>query len=272
LTLRLPAKEAYEPVEQMVARLRLSTVCQSAHCPNIGECFSRGTATFMILGRRCTRSCRFCVVEKGDPERVDPTESDRVAEAVFDLGLSHAVITSVTRDDLGDGGADQFVKTIAGIRRTCSGTAVEVLVPDFTGSRSAIGSVCHAGPDVFNHNIETVPRLYPGVRPQARFQRSLAVLSMAASHGIPVKSGLMLGLGESTEEINFTLGELRRAGCDYLTIGQYLAPSSNHVPVARYVPPEEFEKWAEISRSLGFKGVSAGPLVRSSYRADEMLT
>jgi lipoic acid synthetase len=252
-------------------RLQLATVCQSAHCPNQGECFDRGSATFMILGTRCTRRCRFCAVDKGIPHAPDAREPKRVARAVQQLGLTHAVITSVTRDDLPDGGAAQFAGTIQQIRQQCPGVSVEVLVPDFNGAIPALDTVCAARPDVFNHNLETVPRLYAKVRPLADYRRSLGILSTAAGRGLMAKSGLMLGLGETKNEIKKTLMDLKYAGCMLLTLGQYLAPSQDHVPVARYVPPQEFEMWAEIARGMGFTSVAAGPLVRSSYRAEEMM-
>jgi len=260
-------------IDQMEERLRqwgLATVCQSAGCPNLGECFERGTATFMILGTQCTRGCRFCAVDHGAPQHVDPEEPERVARAAQELGLEHVVVTSVTRDDLPDGGAGQFTRTIQHIRRRCPNARVEVLVPDFRGSLAALQGVCRAHPDVFNHNVETVARLYPRVRPRARYRRSLGVLEYAARGGLHVKSGLMLGLGETEREIAETLTDLKRTGCRYVTLGQYLAPSTDHAPVARYVTPNDFERWAETARSMGFKGVAAGPLVRSSYRADEM--
>lgn len=250
--------------------LRLATVCQSADCPNIGECFGRGTATFMILGTRCTRRCRFCAVEKGPPEPVDENEPARVARAVRLLGLRHAVVTSVTRDDLPDGGAESFVRTIRQIRRECGGVRVEVLVPDFGGSVKALADICASRPDVFNHNVETVARLYARVRPGAVYRRSLGILSYAAGRGLFVKSGLMLGLGETDGEIRRTLRELKRTGCVALTLGQYLAPSRDHLGVARYLPPEEFDMWADAARKMGFRAVAAGPLVRSSYQADSM--
>jgi lipoyl synthase len=246
-------------------------VCQSAHCPNLGECFGRGTATFMILGSRCTRRCRFCAVGKGPTEEVDEREPDRVAEAVASLGISHAVVTSVTRDDLPDGGAAQFVRTIEAIRNRCPGVTVEVLVPDFQGSPSAVDMVCDARPDVFNHNLETVERLYPDVRPQAKYQRSLDVLEQAARGGLATKSGIMLGLGETHHETLKTIEDLRQTGCWFLTLGQYLSPSKEHLSVARYVTPEEFKQWEATALSMGFKGVAAGPLVRSSYRAERMI-
>ena len=225
----------------------------------------------MILGSRCTRRCQFCAVEKGAPEPVDKNEPVRVARAVRLLGLNHAVVTSVTRDDLPDGGSEQFVRTIRQIRKTCKETCVEVLVPDFNGSVKALQNVCESRPDVFNHNIETMPRLYAGVRPLADYRRSLGILAFASGQGLWVKSGLMLGLGETENEIKNTLTDLKHTGCAALTLGQYLAPSKDHAPVARYVPPREFEMWAETARAMGFKAVSSGPLVRSSYHADAML-
>jgi len=266
-----PDLTAVDRMETKLGNLHLATVCQSAHCPNLGECFGRGTATFMILGTLCTRRCRFCAVEKGIPGPVDENEPVRIARAVQLLGLNHIVVTSVTRDDLPDGGAGQFAKTIRRIRKKCPGVSVELLVPDFNGAIPALNTVCVARPDVFNHNIETVPRLYARVRPRAKYRRSLCVLSYASSQGLFVKSGLMLGFGETENEIKKTLIDLKHNGCVALTLGQYLAPSKDHVPVARYVPPKEFEIWAETARAMGFKSVSSGPLVRSSYRADAML-
>ena len=269
LTIPCPDAERTREMATFLRELDLSTVCQSAHCPNIGECYSKGTATFMILGRNCTRSCRFCAVDKGAPLLIDPLEPERVATAVHKLGLRYAVITSVTRDDLSDGGANHFADTVSAIRRRCPVALIEILVPDFKGVPKAIETVCAANPDMFNHNIETVSRLYPAVRPEAIYDRSLTVLAMAASKGLPVKSGLMLGLGEMQAEITSTLKDLRKTGCAYLTLGQYLSPSKKHHPVSRYVSPDEFEEWRQIAKSIGFKEVAAGPLVRSSYRAEE---
>ena len=269
----LPATDlkALDRMEKRLARLHLATVCQSAHCPNQGECFQQGTATFMILGTRCTRRCRFCAVDKGAPDAPDDGEPKRVAMAVQQLGLTHAVVTSVTRDDLPDGGAGQFARTIQQIRKKCPDVSVEVLVPDFSGAIPALDTVCAARPDVFNHNIETVPRLYARIRPMAEYRRSLGVLSYTAGKGLMVKSGLMLGLGETESEIKKTLIDIKYAGCMSITMGQYLAPSKEHVPVTRYVLPEEFEMWAETARGMGFTTVASGPLVRSSYRAGEMM-
>jgi lipoyl synthase len=268
----LPATDliAVERMEARLANLQLATVCQSAHCPNLGECFSRGSATFMIMGTCCTRRCRFCAVDKGPPAPLDGDEPNRIATAVKRLAITHAVVTSVTRDDLRDGGAGHFAKTIRAIRHQCPGVSVEVLVPDFKGGLQALDTVCAARPDVFNHNIETVPPLYAKVRPMARYRRSLGVLAYAAGRGLMVKSGLMLGLGETEDEIEKTLLDLKHAGTRSITLGQYLAPSKDHVPVARYVPPEEFELWAKTARAMGFTSVASGPLVRSSYRAGEM--
>ncbi|MGD9222915.1 MAG: lipoyl synthase [Desulfobacteraceae bacterium] len=253
-----------------LAGLQLATVCQSAHCPNLGECFAKGTATFMIMGTRCTRRCRFCAVGKGSPAPPDADEPRRIAMAIGRMGVKHAVVTSVTRDDLPDGGAGHFVQTIRQIHRQCPGVSVEVLVPDFGGALSAFDAVCGAGPEIFNHNIETVPRLYAKIRPRADYRRSLGIVSYAASRGAITKSGLMLGLGETQDEIKRVIGDLKKAGCMLLTIGQYLAPSINHAPVARHVPPEEFEMWAKTARDMGFTSVASGPLVRSSYGAGEM--
>ncbi len=260
-------------VGRMVKRLRrlkLATVCQSALCPNIGECFGRGTATFMILGTHCTRGCRFCAVEKGVPLPVDPQEPERVARAAHLMELKHVVVTSVTRDDLPDGGARHFAETIACVRNECPDACVEVLVPDFAGDRTAMKIVCDAGPDVFNHNVETVPRLYSSIRRGASYGRSLYVLCFAAARGMQVKSGLMLGLGETESEVRQVLEDLLEAGCASITIGQYLSPSKQHAPIERYLPPEEFDRWADVARSMGFQSVASAPLVRSSYRADFM--
>ena len=267
-----PDTAAIDQMEGLLTQQHLATVCQSAQCPNLGECFQRGTATFMILGTCCTRACRFCAVDKGRPQAVDPLEPERIAQAARSLGLTYVVITSVTRDDLTDGGAGQFVRVMAQIHERCQGARIEILIPDFKGALAALQKVCDARPDMLNHNIETVSRLYSRVRPGAQYRRSLGILEYAARQGLPVKSGLMLGLGETENEVMKTLIDLKRAGCRYLTLGQYLAPSPDHVPVAHYLPPEEFNRWAETARQMGFSGIAAGPLVRSSYHADEMLT
>ncbi len=250
----------------------LHTVCQEAKCPNIWECFSRKTATFLILGSQCTRNCRFCSITPGVPAPPDPDEPFRVAGTARDLGLTYVVVTSVTRDDLPDGGAMWFARTITEIRRQIPSAGVEVLIPDFKGSVSALHTVLSAGPSVLNHNIETVPRLYQTVRPGANYRRSLDLLTRAAcdTPGIPVKSGIMLGLGETPDEIAQTLRDIHATGCQVLTIGQYLQPTRQHLPVARYVTPEEFEHWRKWGLDVGFTEVYSGPLVRSSYHAREM--
>jgi lipoyl synthase len=267
-----PDERAIDRMETRLARLRLATVCQSAHCPNLGVCFGQGTATFMILGRHCTRRCRFCAVDKGRPEPVDSEEPERVALAARDLGLRHVVVTSVTRDDLADGGAGHFAQTIETLRILCPEATIEVLVPDFQGSVRALGKVVAARPDVFNHNLETVARLYATVRPEAGYRRSLEVLRYAAGYSLTVKSGLMLGLGETPSEIRETLRDLKQSGCRLLTLGQYLAPSRNHLPVGHYLSPAEFDAWGSESLGLGFAAVAAGPLVRSSFRAEALWT
>ena len=273
---KVPASGLAPGVRRLLDELNLHTVCTGARCPNRAECFARGTATFMILGRVCTRSCRFCAVPTGPPGLLRDDEPDAVAQAAAALGLRHVVITSVTRDDLPDGGAGHFARTVLAVRRRLPAAGIEVLAPDFLGRRDAIETVLDAGPNVFNHNLETVARLSPLLRPQASYARSLGVLALAAEGaarlGRPrhVKSGLMLGLGETDAEILAALGDLRRAGCDLLTLGQYLAPSPGHAPVERFVPPEEFEHWRTVAAGLGFAAVAAGPVVRSSYRAETL--
>lgn len=254
----------------LLARLGLPTVCDSARCPNRGECFSHSTATFLILGEICTRRCAFCAVQHGRPEgSADAEEPLRLASAVSQLGLSHVVITSVTRDDLPDGGADHYAKVVQELHWRCSDVTIEVLVPDFLGSEDSLATVLQAGPDILAHNVETVPRLYRTVRHGADYRRSLSLLRRAKfrTPQIIVKSGFMLGLGEKTDEIEGVLQDLVTVGCDMVTIGQYLAPSLAHVPVNRYVPQQEFEHWQEVGVRLGFKSVASGPLVRSSYKA-----
>jgi len=257
--------------DSVISDLRLETVCESAKCPNRTECWAQQTATFMILGNVCTRPCGFCSVPKGKTENVQQDEPERVAEAADRLGLSHVVITSVTRDDLADGGADHFARCIDAVRRR-TGAAVEVLTPDFLGNRQAIERVIGARPDVFNHNTETVPRLYDRVRRNADYRRTLDLLSQVkcTAPAIPTKSGLMLGLGETVEEILEVCADLRQVGCDMLTLGQYLQPSPAHLPVERYVPPDEFDLIGDLVRDLGFRHVASGPFVRSSYHAGEM--
>lgn len=253
---------------------RLSTVCEEARCPNIGACFSKPTATFMILGSRCTRNCGFCSIDSSLPQPPDTEEPERVAHAAFDMGLKYVVITSVTRDDLPDGGAMHFSKTITAVRNLLPNTRIEVLTPDFRGDSGALMTVLTAGPDMFNHNVETVPRLYPAVRPQAVYEQSIRVLRTAkdlAPH-ISTKSGLMVGFGEIFSEVVEVMEDLRLAGCDFLTIGQYLRPSRQNLPVAEYVHPEVFDKYREAGLNLGFKAVASAPLVRSSMNAEEMFS
>ena len=265
-------REAAE-VKEMLKRLSLHTVCEEAACPNIMECFGRRTAALMILGRVCTRNCTFCNVTKGTADPVDPLEPQNAAEAAADLNLKHVVITSVTRDDLPDGGAAQFAACIREIKRRSPQMTVEVLIPDLQGNKEALSIVLDACPDILNHNIETVPRLYPQVRPMARYARSLALLSRAKAinPAVITKSGIMLGLGEMRDEVLSALQDLRSAGCEVLTIGQYLAPTSAHYPVVEYVPPEEFDFLRQQGEAMGFRYVASAPLVRSSYLADQAL-
>ncbi|MBP2665155.1 MAG: lipoate synthase [Firmicutes bacterium] len=268
---RIPAGGGMEKVQDLMEELRLHTVCQSASCPNQGECFHSGTATFLILGGVCTRGCRFCGVPKGQTVTVDPEEPANLAFAVKKLGLKHAVVTSVTRDDLLDGGAEQFAACIRAIRAMCSCTTVEVLTPDFAGNVEALRIVLEELPEVFNHNVETVPRLYSTVRPQANYRQSLEVLRQAAQAGIKrVKSGLMLGLGETEAEVFDVFQDLLSVGVNCLTVGQYLRPSREHLPVVDYVHPNQFKKLAEEAHQRGFIHVASGPLVRSSYHAGEV--
>src|SRR3954454_7037772 len=270
--LRAPAPVGanYRELKELVTRLQLHTVCESAACPNVGECWNRRTATFMILGNVCTRRCGFCAVQKGAPLPVDHDEPARVAEACAVLGLKYAVVTSVNRDDQKDGGAQIFAMTIRAIRDRIAGCRVEVLVPDFQGNYAAMEIVMEAAPDVLNHNIETVPRLYRQVRLGARYERSLEMLQYAKKlrPNIPTKSGMMLGLGETTEEVKSVMRDLAAHGVDFFTLGQYLRPSPKHLPILRYVPVEEFEMLRREGYSMGFTHVEAGPLVRSSYHAD----
>lgn len=269
LKVRLPTGESYQRVKALVDEHDLHTVCESAACPNRGECWSRGTATFMILGNICTRSCGFCNVITGRPTELDLDEPKRVAEAVARLKLKYAVITSVNRDELKDGGASVWAETIKETKRLSPETQVEVLIPDFCGNWDALNTVLDAGPDVLNHNIETVPRLYLQVRPQGRFERSLELLARAKKRGFVTKSGLMMGLGESDDEVIEVLKEWRKVECDLITLGQYMQPTAKHLPVDRWVEPETFKRINEIGMSMGFRNVFAGPLVRSSYHADE---
>jgi lipoic acid synthetase len=274
--LRAPAPVGanYRELKSLIERLRLHTVCESAACPNVGECWNQRTATFMILGNVCTRRCGFCAVQKGAPLPVDYDEPARVAEAVAAMGLRFAVITSVNRDDRKDGGAELFAMVIRAIRERVPGCGVEVLIPDFQGNLEAVETVMHASPDVLNHNTETVPRLYRQVRLGARYERSLGVLAHAKKLAArtPVKSGLMLGLGESADEVLQTMRDLRAQGVDILTLGQYLRPSPKHLPIVRYVPPAEFDDFRREGYAMGFGHVEAGPLVRSSYHASDAAT
>lgn len=266
---RAPQGPEYERLKGLMRGLELHTVCEEARCPNLGECWSRGTATFMILGEVCTRACGFCAVKTGLPgSPPDPDEPRRVGEAVARMGLRHAVVTSVNRDDQPDGGAAVFAATIAEIRARVPGCAVEVLIPDFKGRWDALQRVLDARPDVLNHNVETVPRLYRTVRAGASFPRSLELLRRAKDQGLLTKSGIMLGLGEEPREVEQTIREIRVAGADVLTIGQYLRPSPQHLPVLRYYAPEEFDELRAFALGLGYAHVESGPLVRSSYHAD----
>ena len=268
---RIPprAEDAVASMENLLDRFGLHTVCQEARCPNLAECFGQGTATLMILGDACSRGCRFCAVQTGKPTTVDPGEPERVAEAAARLGLKHLVVTSVTRDDLPDGGAGHFAATVRAVRRRSPEMVVEVLIPDFAGSKDALETVLVAGPNILNHNLETVSRLYPRVRPGADYRRSLGVLSWAKIRAprVVTKSGLMLGLGETVAEVFRSFYDLRQARCDLLTLGQYLQPTDCQLPVDRFVPPDEFAGYRARAESLGFRGVAAGPLVRSSHRA-----
>jgi len=268
---RVPSSEQMKQVKEVLAGLRLTTVCQEARCPNLGECFAAGTATFMILGDICCRGCTFCAVKKGKPLPPDPDEPRRVAEAAARMGLRHVVVTSVTRDDLPDGGSGHFALTVRAIHERCR-AAVEVLTPDFQGRNEDIDRVLAAGPEVFNHNVETVPRLYPEVRPQADYERSLRVLKRARHGGkrLLIKSGIMVGLGEREDELVAVFGDLAEAGCQMLTIGQYLPPSPAHHRVVEFVEPERFRLLKEHALRMGFKAVASGPFVRSSYKAEEM--
>lgn len=266
---RLPGGPVYAEVRGIVESQKLHTVCQSANCPNMGECWAHGTATFMILGNVCTRSCGFCAVATGLPTELDRDEPRRVADAVRLMKLRHCVITSVNRDELADGGAGIWAETIRAVKSASPGITLETLTGDFKGDRSLLRVVLEAGPDVYNHNLETVERMSRAVRPQASYQRSLRILSWAAEGGAITKSGLMLGIGERREEIETSLRMLRDAGVRILTLGQYLRPGAPYLPVDRWVTPDEFAQWKEFALSLGFDSVASGPMVRSSYHADE---
>jgi lipoyl synthase len=273
LKVSLPGGEQYMDIKRQLRRSKLHTICEEARCPNLSECFGRGTATFLILGDICTRDCRYCHVTHGVPQKVDEKEPQLIAESVQSLGLSYVVITSVTRDDLLDGGASFFSETIRSIRKIVPSCNIEVLIPDFKGNFSDIQVVLDAGPDVLNHNIEVVERLFPLLRPQGEYLRSLSVLkkSKEISKEIPTKSGFMIGLGESMDEIMMLMDDLRKAHVDILTIGQYLQPTSFHAEIQKYYSPREFEQLKTIALDKGFSQVASGPLVRSSYHAEESM-
>jgi lipoic acid synthetase len=269
---RIPPPQDLRKVKAILDETALHTVCEEARCPNLGECFSQGTATILILGRICTRNCGFCAVEHQVPAPVDEEEPRKVAQAVEKMGLNYVVLTSVTRDDLPDGGASHFAKTIRAIRALSLTIKVEVLIPDFRGELASLAMVLDVSPDVLNHNVETINRLYPKVRPEADYERSLHLLRKSKERcpSILSKSGFMLGLGETREEVLDLLKDLRGAGCDLLTIGQYLQPRADRLLVVRYIPPEEFEEYKRIAEEMGFKSVASGPFVRSSFHAHQM--
>ena len=272
LRIKLPTSDSFAHTRALLDELKLHTVCESAKCPNHWECWSRGTATFMIAGERCTRACGFCAVMTAKPLALEADEPLRVAEATRRMRLRHVVITAVARDDLADGGADHFRRTIEEVRRLNPATVIEVLVPDFNDHEDSIEMVLAANPHIFNHNLETVRRLTPSVRSRATYDRSLSVLRKVKERrgdSIYTKSGLMLGLGETREELYMAMEDLRRAGCNILTLGQYLQPTLKHLPVVEFISPETFKQHGEHARSLGFVHVASGPMVRSSYHADE---
>jgi len=271
LKVRLPSGEGYTNTKSIVKEHGLNTVCEDARCPNMAECWGQGTATFMILGDICTRSCGFCNVKTGRPTELDLDEPRRVAEAITKMGVNYAVITSVNRDELSDGGAELFAETIYRIKQASPDTKVEVLIPDFKGDEDALNTVLRAKPDVLNHNIETVPRLYGTVRPQADYLQSLELIQRAAEQGAVTKSGMMVGLGERPDEVLSVLDDLKEHGCRIATIGQYLQPSKKHLPVHRFVHPTEFAEFKAYGIVLGFDAVESGPLVRSSYHAEKAL-
>ncbi|MFZ1688769.1 MAG: lipoyl synthase [Flavobacteriales bacterium] len=269
LRVKLPTGENYRKVREIVSEHKLHTICQSGNCPNMGECWGAGTATFMILGNTCTRSCGFCSVATGRPEAVDPFEPARVARSVELMGVKHCVITSVDRDDLADGGADIWARTIRAIRRRCPGTKFETLIPDFRGKWEDLAIVLNEKPDVLSHNIETVRRLTRKVRVQAKYDRSLEVLMRSNRAGLRTKSGIMLGLGETDAEVVEAMEDLKSVGVDVVTLGQYLQPTKAHLPVQEFVPPDRFKRYEALGRSMGFRFVESGPLVRSSYHAEK---
>jgi lipoic acid synthetase len=269
--MKMPAGEGFAKLKRLVHDQRLHTVCESAKCPNIGECWNAGTATLMILGDVCTRSCGFCHIATGRPPTLDLDEPRRVGEAVAALNLSHVVITSVNRDELPDGGASVWAETIRQIRAQAPGTNVEVLIPDFCGDWDALQLVLDERPEILNHNIETVPRLYHRVRPQAKYHRSLKLLQISRHQGLVSKTGMMLGLGETAVEVDSVLHDLVAIGCEILTLGQYLQPTPHHLPVERWVHPDEFDAWKVRGEANGLRHVEAGPLVRSSYHAEKQV-
>ena len=271
LKMKMPCGEGYARLLNLVTDQRLHTVCQSAKCPNMGECWSAGTATLMILGDVCTRSCGFCHIATGRPPTLDLDEPVRVGRAIAAMDLKHAVITSVNRDELPDGGAAVWAETIRQIRLQSPGTSVEVLIPDFCGDWAALQRVLDQKPDILNHNIETVPRLYKKVRPQAKYHRSLKLLQIAKTQGFVTKTGMMLGLGEQEHEIDAVMDDLVALGCDILTLGQYLQPTAQHLPVFRWVHPDEFAQWKSRGEAKGLRHVESGPLVRSSYHAEKQV-
>ncbi len=268
LKVRAPGGEIFANLKRMMRSKTLHTVCEEAHCPNIGECWGRGTATFLILGDICTRSCGFCAIKTGRPQPVDPEEPLKVAIAVQQMGISHVVITSVNRDELPDQGSIIWAKTIEEVRRLNPKVSIEVLIPDFKGDLECLQRVLDAKPNILNHNIETVPRLYRIVRPQAKYERSLRVLQYSKEKGFITKTGIMVGIGETFEEVIEVMKDLRKIGVDIFTVGQYLQPTPKHLPVDRYVSPEEFKQYKLIGIELGFRHVESGPLVRSSYHAE----
>ena len=269
LKIKLPAGSNFSSVNQIIKKNNLNTVCQSARCPNIGECWGQKTATFMILGDICTRNCRFCAVQTGTPKKTIKDESLKISGAVKELNLRYVVVTSVTRDDLNDGGASQFAATIKAIKDANPDCRIEVLIPDFQGSEKSLRIVLDAKPDILNHNIETVRALYEQVRARANYQRSLTLLFRAKEFGAATKTGLMLGIGETKEQLIVTMQDILSVGCRMLTIGQYLAPSRNHYPIQRFVEPKEFSELKEIGLRMGFEHIESGPLVRSSYHAEK---
>ncbi len=269
LKVRLPSGKNYQEVLTLMRKSKLNTVCEEARCPNLAECWHNRTATFMILGDTCTRTCGFCNVKTGIPNHVDLDEPRRVANSVKELGLRHAVITSVDRDDLNDGGASIFSETVKLIRRTTPGCTVEILIPDFKGDENSFEIIMQNPPDILNHNLETVERLYHAVRPQAKYGRSLKLIQWFKNQGLKTKSGIMVGIGETTEEVLSLMHDLREHGCDIMTIGQYLQPTKEHLPVDRYVTLDEFKMYREEGIKMGFQAVESGPLVRSSYHAEK---